>query len=292
MPPVWGLKSATGLTPLYPRRVLTFQEHANPLTARYDVEGVTHLLTGQAIAGFTGRTEPAGSAVIHYLPTAQPRARLMGRPVYVADEVAAGRALDELGAAIHDRLIVEDPDRPVARGGDPHRLGPDRRRRPRAGRARRRIDRDRPRLPRPGRHLRPRLVVPVNGEPRPIRPAFAAFRAVALAPGQHRVVFTYEPAGFRARPGAVDRGADPGGPRRGLAAPGRRGRPGARRFPLAPVVADRFAPPWFCSSPPRRSGPGPAGRLAIQPRWDGAFHRFTWAAGIEAIRPMSNAIGR
>ena len=292
LPPVWGLKSATGLTPLYPRRVLTFHEHANPLTTRYDVEGVTHLLTGQAIPGFTGRTESAGSAVIHRLPTAQPRARLMGQPVYVADEVAAGRALDELGVAIHDRLIVEDPDRPVPLGAIP------------TGSAR--IVVDDPERVELDVELtgttRGYLVLAdtfdpgwsclVSGESRPIRPAFAAFRAVALTPGQHRVVFTYEPAGFRAGLGLSVAGlilvvfavAWP----RPLAAAD----PAHGVSPWPRWWLPAFATTLVLFVAASALGLGPAGRIGLQARWDGAFHRFTWAAGIEAIQPMSNAIGR
>ena len=113
MAPVWGLKSSIGLTPIYPRRILTFFDHVNPISTRYKVEGVSHLLAGQRAAGFTGRVEIAGSAVIHYLTLAQPRARLMGQPVYVADEAGAGQALDKIGPAVYDRVIVEDPDQPV-----------------------------------------------------------------------------------------------------------------------------------------------------------------------------------
>ena len=36
----------------------------------------------------------------------------------------------------------------------------------------------------------------VDGSPAPIRPAYVAFRAVALTPGAHSVAFTYRPAGF------------------------------------------------------------------------------------------------
>jgi hypothetical protein len=36
---------------------------------------------------------------------------------------------------------------------------------------------------------------------------------------------------------------------------------------------------------------GPGG-VKLHPRWDGSFHRFTWAAGIEAIKPMSKMLGR
>jgi len=292
LPPVWGLKSSVGITPIYPKRLLTFQDHANPPSARYEAESVTHLVTGQAMPGFPGRVEPAGSAVVHTLPSSLPRARLMARPVYVLDEPAAGRALDRLGGAIRDRLIVEDPDRPVpetavAQGSaeitvdDPERIE----------------------ILAEVKGISPNYLVladtfdpgwtcEVDGKPAPIRPAYSAFRAVALQPGKHRVTFAYEPAGWRVgltlsviglafvlvglawpRPvGTVD---PPHGPS-----------PWPRWWPIAFALALIL---FIAASAVR---PGPSGGLSIQSRWEGAFHRFTWAAGIEAIRPMSKSIGR
>ena len=291
LPPVWGLRSSVGITPLYPRRVKTFQDHAQP-PVRYDVEGVTHLVTGRAIPGFVGPTEQAGLAVIHHLTSAQPRARLMARPVYVLDELAAGRALDELGGLIRDRVIVEDPDRPVLEATVPD------------GSARIVVD-DPEHVeveadvkgPSPvylvlADTFDPGWSCEVDGQPATIRPAFSAFRAVALKPGSHRVRFSYEPAGFQVglalsalglilvlfgltwpRPvGTVD-------PPHGLS-------PWPRWWPVA------FASVLVLFLAASAIRPGPAGGIAIQSRWEGAFHRFTWAAGIEAIRPMSKSIGR
>ena len=247
LPPIWGLKSSTGLTPLYPKRVLTFQDHAHPLTARYDVEGVTHLLTGRAIANFPGRTERAGAAVIHYLTTAEPRVRLMGHPVYVADEAEASAALDRLGAAIHDHLIVEDPERRMPKDTVPQGSAPDRGRPARAGseveadlvgpspayvvladtygprlvvRRRWRVPNDLPgvrRLPRRGDRPRP-------------APAGLHLRARRLA----------------GRPGPDEPRAGPRGRRPGLAARRHCPRVAPRSLPLAALVAGRVC---------RRAGP-------------------------------------
>ena len=60
LPPVWGLPSSAGHTPIYPRRLLTFHDHARPGSTRFDVEGVTHFLTPRPIPGFPGpSSEPA-----------------------------------------------------------------------------------------------------------------------------------------------------------------------------------------------------------------------------------------
>ena len=290
--PVWGLKSSLGLTPIYPRRILTFFDHVNPILTRYKVEGVSHLLAGQRADGFTGRVESAGSAVIHHLPAAQPRARLMGRPVYVADEAGAGQALDKLGSTVLERLIVEDPGQPVpaaaiAQGSarirvdDPERVEIDAE-----------VTGDSPVYLVLADTYDPGWSCLVDGRPAPIRPAFAAFRAVALRPGSHRVEFTYEPSGWRL--GLILSSVGLGFVVLGLI------------WPRPVVTVD---PPHGLSPWPRwwlpvgavmlvafviasAVGRGPEGGLIIQSRWDWSFHRFTWAAGIEAIRPMSSSIGR
>jgi Bacterial membrane protein YfhO len=289
LPPVWGLLSSIGHTPIYPRRLLTFHDHATPIPTRFDVEGVTHLLTARPIPKYPGPVEQAGRASIHRNLTAQPRARLMARPFYVNDEAGASKALDDLGAAIHDRLIVEDPDRPLpesalAEGTAkivvdlPERVEVD-------------VEAKTPAYLVLADTFDPGWSAIVDGQPAPIRPAFAAFRAVLAKEGKHRIIFTYEPAGFRiglmitiaglvgvliclAWPRPVAE-ADPS--HVPLAWP--------RRWPLifggillAVVLGSAF-----------KVGPG---GLTVHPRWEGSFHRFTWAAGIEAIKPMSKMLGR
>ena len=290
--PVWGLKSSVGLTPIYPRRILTFFDHTTPITTRYQVEGVTHLLAGRPIEGFRGRVELAGSAAIHYLPEAQSRARLMGRPVYVADEAAAGLALERIGAEATRQVIVEDPSQPVPADAVAH------------GSARIRVDdpeqveidaevtSETPVYLVLADTFDPGWSCLVDGRPTPIRPAFAAFRAVALRPGSHRVEFTYEPSGWRV--GLTLSSVGLGLVALGLLWP----------RPVGSIDPSHGPSPWpgwwlpvgvgvlvlFVLA--SAVGRGPEGGLAIQSRWGGAFHRFTWAAGIEAIREMSPSIGR
>lgn len=291
LPPVWGLASAAGETPIYDRRLLDFHEHATAGLSRFDAEGVTHILTGEPIGGFPGPVRAAGRAFVHRNPGAQPRARLMGRPVYVADPAGAARALDELGAAIRTRVVVEAPDRPVPADAEPR------------GSARVAVDRpehvevDAEVEPGAPAYLvladtyDPGWTATVDGQPAPIRPAFAAFRAVALEPGRHRVVFRYEPAGFRAGLGITSVGlllvlvC--------LAWPRAVARPDPSHGPLA---WPRWWPAWFAAglllvvaASAVQVGPG---GVRPHPRWAGAFHGFTWGAGIEAIAPMRSSIGR
>ena len=289
LPPIWGLRSSAGHTPIYPRRLLTFHDHANPGVARFDAEGVTHLLTPRPIPNFPGPSERAGLATISRNKTAQPRARLMGRPAYVADEAAAAKALDELGAAIRDRLIVEDPTRPLPEGAAaegsativvdlPERVEVE-------------VDAKAPAYLVLADTFDPGWSAEVDGQPAPIRPAFSAFRAVYLKEGRHRVAFTYEPAGFRVG--------------LGITLAGLVGVLGCLAWPRAVAEADPSHVPlaWPRRWPLAFGGillaivvgsafqVGPGG-LRVHPRWENSFHRFTWAAGIEAIKPMSKMLGR
>ena len=163
-------------------------------------------------------------------PGALPRARLMGRPVYAADEADGGPALGRLGAAARDRA-----------GGRGPRPPPGRRRRGRAGRPR--SSRDEPErvevatdvggrlVPGPGRHVRPRLVGHAStAVPAPIRPAYVAFRAVYVPAGPARGGLHLPPGGLRRRPGrSAACGVLVALAPAGLAAAVGAARPGARR---------------------------------------------------------------
>jgi hypothetical protein len=124
----------------------------------------------------------------------------------------------------------------------------------------------------------------VDDTPAPIHPAYVAFRAVALPPGHHRVVFRYQPAGFvlgmvvsavgfvvflvmwflsSAEPQtAGDHDELPGWAR-------------SRKLLLGLLVA-------IVVLSLIQLGNGP--QLSIQSRWRNSFHRFTWGAGIEAMK--------
>jgi hypothetical protein len=289
LPPIWGLDSSIGHTPIYPRRLLTFHDNVRPPVTRLDVEGVTHLLAARSIPGFPGPVQRAGAAMIHRNLTAQPRARLMARPAYAKDEADAARLLRDLGAEVHDRLIVEDPGHPLPESA--------------VAEGSARIEVDQPERVEIAVEARtpaylvladtfdPGWSATVDGRPLPIRPAFAGFRAVFVESGTHKVIFTYEPAGFRI--GLLATLAGVAGVIAALAWPRPVAEPDPSHVPLS--WPSRW--PWVFGGLllaivlVSAFKVGPKG-LILHSRWDGSFHRFTWAAGIEAIKPMSKMLGR
>ena len=288
LPPVWGIASSRGETPIIPRRLLEYTDHARVGGGRFDIESVSHLVLGRraerplASALNLGPPEAAGSAFIYRNPGVLPRARLMGRPHYAADEREAGAAIDRLGPAIRDWLVVEDPERPLPVDAAP------------VGTAR--ITRDDP------EHVvvetasegpsylvladtfDPGWSATVDGKPAPIRPAWVAFRAVYLRPGTHRVVFRYRPAGFQT--GLAISLAGVAVAVVLLAWP--------RRLPATRAPHDTLAwpetwPRWGLVAAGvliavSAVGLDGDGRPVVSRRWANSVHQFTWGAGIEAMK--------
>jgi hypothetical protein len=348
LPLVWGLATSGGKTPIIPRRMVEYTDHTLTGQGRFDIEGVTHLVTGPVgnrlilyqreleslrqqgrttvsssqlgaalgldndqvrndlsflrqpaypgigyrvedlIAALKswedlyGQGEPAGKASIFRNKGAFARARLVGHPVYAADEREAIQAMDRLGGAIRERLVVEDPDRPLPLDA--------------VVSGRTTITRDEPERvvvatesPGPSYLLLadsfdPGWSATLDGRAVPIRPADLAFRAVFVPQGKHTVVFTYRPAGFGL--GLVVTGC-------GLAVAlgiwfGPR-----RVAPLGPEHGDaswpRAWPRWWAALLiavilTSTVAISPSGQLSIQERWRGSVHRFTWGAGIAAMK--------
>ena len=282
LPSVWGLKSTGGETPLISRRLLRFHEWQAP--TRIDLEGLSHVLSTTPARDRLGPSIKAGSAYIHENPRALPRARIVGRPVYADDEKAASRLLRSLDTEAANRVVVEDPERPLA----PDAVA--------SGTAS--ITRDDPEFveiatssPGPSYLLLadtfdPGWSATRDRESVPIRPANVAFRAVFLPAGDHVVQFSYRPAGFLeglavSALGAalvillVIRSGEPIGqvPDHGLSS-------WPRSWPWMMAVAMAAV---ILASIPR---PAPNGKgLAVQERWRGSFHMFTWGAGIEGMKP-------
>jgi hypothetical protein len=282
--PIWGLWSSGEVSPIYDRRIYLYDLASLAAGLRFDVEGVTHLLSGSPTDfGHFGTPDRVGAAYLYRNADARPRARLEGRPLYVRDAVEAARRMRALGPLDRDRLIVEDPTRPlppeaVADGSariardDPERVEVE-------------TESAGPAYLFLADAYDPGWTATVDGAPTAIRPAQVAFRAVFLPAGKHRVVFTYRPAGF-------DRGLaiSAVGGLVALAALGCRRR-------VATLGDEHGVSPWPRSWPWWGLGAvglillastltiGPDGQPAVQSRWEIGFHRFTWGAKVNAIKP-------
>ncbi len=283
--PVWGLKSSGGLTPIISRRLGDYDEAANRAGVRFDLESVTHVLVGRQGAA-TGLASPValGSALIYPNPEALPRARLVGRPVYVKDLESARAALLDLGTEATDRLIVEDPDHPLPPDATPS--GPVTIVRERPERIELKVKPDSPAYLVLADTFDPGWTATVDGRPAPIRPAYLAFRAVFVPKGPHEIVLTYRPAGFTT--GLLVTLPALLGVLLCLTSRGTRAWPG-------PLGGDagwpRFWPAWYvmilAATVAASAVDLGTGGLTIDHRWRGSVHRFTWGAGVEAMRPRS-----
>jgi hypothetical protein len=283
LPPVWGLRSSSGVTPMVPRRLmaLTHGELAAERQYLLDIQAVTHELTGRDLRGMFGSARPVGRAFIAHNASAQPRLRLMGQPYYAAGEAEATAAVRRLGALVRNRVVVEDPDRPLPEGAEA------------VGRVE--IVREEPERIEVAvgagtdAYLTladcfdPGWSATLDGRPVPIRPAWITFRAVFVPRGAHTVIFRYRPAGFDQ--GLAITAAGLLIVVAGLAWP-------RRLVTLAPEHGDFGWP----QSWPRWGllliglivlastiAVGSSG-IGIQSRWDKSFHRFTWGAGIESMK--------
>jgi hypothetical protein len=282
LPAAWGLPSAKGETPMFARRLLDYFDHAKLGGGRLDVESVSHVITGRNLRPQFLPSKPVGAAFVHHNRKVLPRARLAGRPVYAAGRVEAIAAIDELGPELRKRLVVEDPTQPLPESAEV------------SGAAR--ITTDLPERvvvetdSRSAAYLvladtfDPGWSATVDGDPEPIRPAYVAFRAVALAPGPHTVVFSYCPAGFRLGLGLSVCGIVVA---LGLCfVPGRPDPVSADHTSLA--GASRFRKSLFLIIAAivfvSAFQVGPGARLSIHNRWEGSFHRFTWGAGYAAMK--------
>ncbi len=290
LPIAWNINGSRGETPIIPQRHLDYTGRAMILGGRFDIESVTHVLTGRGNRGkiLPVPSQRVGNAFIHRNARALPRVRLAGKPRYAKDVGEAIDLIDRLTRVdqLREHLIVEDPARPlpvdaVVKGSA-------------------RITQEIPeRLVVETESLAPSYLVvsdsfdpgwsaTVDGRGATIYPAYCAFRAVYLPQGKHTVVFEYSPAGFKLGLSIsvvaillslvllfVPRG------RAALAEehlvldwPAR-----LRTWYFVALVAIVLA-----SIP----GMTRSGQITTQARWTNSFHRFTWGAGIAAMRPQPN----
>jgi hypothetical protein len=250
---------------------------------RFDLQSVTHIVTSKRDPGAPGPGSRAGAAIVYANKSAFPRARLMGRPYYVERQEDALDAIDRLGGSIRDRLIVEDPDRPLAADAEV------------SGSAR--IVRDEPEQVEVETDSAgpaylvlsdtwdPGWTATVDGRAAPIRPAWSTFRAVYLEAGPHRVSFQYRPAGFGTGLAISVLGL--------VVSLMIVVRPLGSLATLRPEHAELSWPgQWpYCGLAGiillvgiSAIWIGADGTVSVHPRWNKSFHTFTWGAGIEAMR--------
>jgi hypothetical protein len=282
LPPVWGLATARGETPMLPRRLLAFTDHVMPADGRFDIQAVTHLVTGTPVGGGWGNATPAGTAFIYRNANALPRARLVGRPIYVESETSAIAALDRFKPVLRERLVVEDPTQPLAVEAAVSGTATITRERPELVEVQ--TDSQGPAYLVLADTFDPGWSATVDGRPVPIRPAYVAFRAVYVPAGRHTVGFRYQPAGFTLGLTITGLGLLVGVAllfwKRALVLDPEHGAVDwPRRWPLLGTATLLLI--IALSAFERNS----AGRPVIHPRWARSFHRFTWGAGIEAINP-------
>jgi hypothetical protein len=284
LPVVWHLNASRGNTPMVSRRTVLFSETARH-RVRHDLESDTHVVTGpRGVQGVTGmRKRRIGSAVIYDNSTALPRARLVGKPVYVANETEAAGAVERLGDALREQVVVEDPGRPLAVDAEisgaalliedlPERVVVE-------------SESAGPAYLVLADTFDPGWSAVVDGRSTPIWPAYIAFRAVYLPKGTHKVVFTYSPAGFQLGLFLSACGVLLGvilwfrSPWSGF---------------LVPEHATLYWPRrwrtwWFLSLGAivviSAVGFTPSGLPRLHSRWKNGVHRHTWGAGVAAMKP-------
>ncbi len=299
LPLVWHVPTSRGNTPMYSRRFFDFGDPTGTKRSfawRHDLEGDSHILLGQKLEGARGE-RLIGSAWLQRNPSALPRARIVGRPAYAADERQALAHLVFLGDQLRNRVVVEDPSRPLS----PSAMT--------SGTAR--IVEDLPErvvveteLLAPGYLVLadtfdPGWSATVDRQPAPIRPAYVAFRAVDLSKGKHTVVFTYRPAGFTLGLVLTVLGGVLGLlcvflPRRPVAlSPDHAPLGWSPRWrtlwfvALAVIVlasAGTTAPGQVRNVPRRRPNDG-GSTLNLPGRWWDSVHTFTWGSGKAAMKP-------
>ncbi|MBI1323557.1 YfhO family protein [bacterium] len=285
LPLAYGLESNVGETPFRPARLIRLTDLSGGEPWRFAIEGVTHLVTGQAMNA-NMKPVPAGSAFVYRLPDPEPRFHWAREVRIVADQAVAEATLKSLGAAnTTDVLVVESGDSPqnnpvggdwtagirtVEYGGD--RMTFD-------------LESAAPQWLRLGVSYDPGWRAWVDGQELNVSPAQLAFMAVPIPAGKHRLEMRYWPVHFRLggiltiaalasltvlvvfcrNPKNEDETFRPDRPTPKIFAP----------YVLILTI--------FALLAVSAIGFGRDGKIGLSSRWNDSWHRFTWGAGIEAM---------
>ncbi len=282
LPAAWNLPSTGGETPIISSRRIRFTDWRH--YTQLDIEGLSHILSATPSPERLGPWVRQGYAYLHKNPRALPRARLLGQPVYASNEREAAGHLARLGPAATDRIVVEDADRPLA--PDQTVQGTARIEREEPERVEIRTISQGPAYLFLADTYDPGWSATLDGKPVPVRPAYVAFRAVLVPAGEHQVVFSYRPVGILL-----------GGAITGVGLIATIFLVFIKR-PVSPEASSEDSPEWPHYWPHLVAGSMfvivvlsllawdfSGQKLSIQSRWAGGGHRFTWAAGIEAMKP-------
>jgi hypothetical protein len=288
--PVWGLRSNGGETPIFPKRILAYNDHSKAGAGRLDIEGVTHVLSTVPYPRIDPNPKHIGKAYVHRNATAFPRARLAGMPVYAKDESEAVSAIDRFGLDLPKHLIVEDPDRPLAETAKPTGTAEIVKDDPEHVEIQ--TQSDEPSYLVLSDTFDPGWTATVDGTPAPIRPAYVAYRAIFLSKGNHRLIFEYVPAGFKTGLTLTLIGLAVFGvfllwPRTVMSLEDAHCQ---LNWPKAwPLMAVGLCAVIVIAS---SVGIGPDNSVTIHSRWQTAFHKFTWGDGVESSAANRTMIGR
>ena len=287
LPLAWGLESNIGETPFRPARLIKLTDLAGGEAWRFSIEGVSHLVMGQAMSSTIAPT-PAGSAFVYKLPEPEPRfhwarqSQVIAKPS-VPSEQAAAEAMKTFGPANAGEVLViesttQTPPEPLdykspdlTQGitleeytGDNMRL---------------KLSAPQAAWLRMGVSFDPGWQATIDGQPVPIHHAQLAFMAVQVPKGDHELKLHYRPAYFRLGLGISLMGMA-GATFATLRI--KRHRPEAPAQP-ATMSPARYALILFILLAISAIGRSPSGGIGLSSRWDDSWHRFTWGAGLEAM---------
>ena len=289
LPLAYGLESNIGETPFRPARLIKLPDLAGGEAWRFSIEGVSHLVTGQAMNSIIKPTV-AGSAFVYPLPEPEPRFHWAKEVQFIppsndSSESLAAIEMKKLGARNAGEVLViesagnvKDNSNPSADkssnltqgitleeyAGDNIRL---------------KVNADQDKWLRLGVSYDPGWHATIDGQPVEIHHAQLAFMAIHVPKGDHELKLHYRPAYFRLGLGITLIGAA-SATFAMLRIKRRQAEVPAQPLILSPA---RYALILLILLAISAIGPSPSGGIGLSSRWADSWHRFTWGAGLEAM---------